>query len=72
MPDSELRASYPAIPWDQPIRLAIASEFDGWACRYCIAREGLTALDVLAGNVPYVFQKRTDCELHISSEHGHA
>lgn len=46
MDEGELRASYPAIPWDQPVRVRVTGQPGVWCCRYCIALHGIKATEV--------------------------
>ena len=66
----ELRSRFPEIPWDQPVRVVIPPDYDGWACRYCIALIGLKAAEVLAGvSKAGVYSMRDLAISHIEAVH---
>ena len=72
MTEDQLRDAFPAIPWDEPVKIVIANALTGWACRYCIARVGFSAQDALAGSALGFFQLPVDAQLHLLHEHGRA
>ena len=70
-----LRERFPEIPWDQPVEVFVSGDPlptkypSYWCCRYCIALEGLSARQLIRGNVPFGFDERAHCLDHIEERH---
>jgi hypothetical protein len=56
---------FPGLPWLEPIPIRRTDGAHGWACRLCIARDGLRAseIDYLADTPAEVIE-------HLRTEHG--
>lgn len=68
--EGELRRRFPAIPWDQPVKVVVPPDYDGWACRYCIALYGLRASELLVGvQRAGVYSERNLALDHIEAAH---
>lgn len=67
--EGELRSRYPEIPWDQPVQIHLTSSEAFWCCRICIALEGVSARNLIRGNVPFAFREREHCLDHIEEGH---
>ena len=67
-----LERHFPEIAWREPVPLRIAGwpAWEGFACRVCIARHGLRAQEVLAGDTAHAFQTREEFDRHWQEEHG--
>lgn len=46
---------FPGTPWRKPLDVTTTSGAHGFACRFCLARNGLRALDV--GNLPQTIEE---------------
>lgn len=69
MSEGALRERFPEIPWDQPVEVHVSTVASFWCCRVCIALEGVSAQNLIRGNVPFAFEKREHCLDHIEESH---
>lgn len=46
MAAAKLRVEFPEIPWSEPVRVTLFSGEGGYACRVCVALEGLKGIEV--------------------------
>jgi hypothetical protein len=76
--EGTLRERFPEIPWAQPVLVTVALSMDDlsgagtierYCCRYCITLDGLSALQLIRGNVPFAFVEREHCLDHIEERH---
>lgn len=67
--EGTLRERFPEIPWDQPVQVHVTTIASYWCCRYCIALEGVSARNLIRGNVPFAFPTRDACLDHIEEGH---
>jgi hypothetical protein len=67
--EADLRHDFPMIPWDQPVEVHVSTISSFWCCRICIALEGVSAQNLIRGNVPFAFPTRKACLDHIEEGH---
>ena len=65
--DDACRARWPTIPWSQPIDVSVAGVERKIACRLCIARYGLKAMEI--HRVPYAFDTLAQFATHVREVH---
>lgn len=64
MNDRELEQALPFIEWGVPLKVGVIGVGETYACRYCIAHQGLRASEVADGSMSY-----GDVIAHIEREH---
>jgi hypothetical protein len=62
--ERDLREQYSWVDWDKAIIVALIGK-SGWACRYCIAQDGLKSTDT-----DKVFDSEADFQKHLREKHG--
>lgn len=65
--EEELRMRFPHIHWNEPMQVHVL-DTHRWACRYCIAQNGLVAQQVLKGEQSYATEQ--EAIDHIREAHG--
>jgi hypothetical protein len=66
MTDHDLRAAFPWIAWDEPLRVDRSDSVTRFACRLCVARHGLKGMHI--SDLP---RSREEALAHILRAHPH-
>lgn len=73
--DGELVRRFPSIPWGRCVTISVpdvdrAGRLRGfYVCRLCVARVGVKAQALLAGDVDFAFDDAAGWEAHMRAEH---
>jgi hypothetical protein len=63
MDEAALRRRFPHVDFESPVKVTLPSK-KGWACRYCVAKEGMSATSGAE-----VFPTYADWAEHIVKKH---
>jgi hypothetical protein len=61
--EQDLMRRYPEILWDKPVKVSVEGAGERWACRLCIAVQGLRASEL--DRTPFVFRDRAAAKEHV-------
>lgn len=65
MTDDELEATFPELPWREPVELALVDGSKrGLACRLCVAHYGIQA-----SNIDRTMHSREEYDAHMAAFH---
>jgi len=62
--DAKLEMLFPSVPWRDPIRISDVDGNFGFACRFCIARHGISGCDI-----PSLSMSEREVRRHIGEHH---
>jgi hypothetical protein len=61
--EQDLMRRYPEILWEKPVKVMVVGTGERWACRLCIAVQGLRASEL--DRTPFVYRDRAEAEEHV-------